>query len=100
MGNGKSRDFSTYVQVTLLICTLAVGSSWYSLWSSYVATLPRTRQAETGRTIPLVSHGVVVYLTEDERHKLTVLNRVGEGLALILVLFSVWKEFIRPGPEA
>ena len=35
-----------------------------------------------------------------ERDKLTVLNRVGEGLSAILVLFSVWKEFLRPRPAA
>ena len=96
MPNDENRNFWTYLQVALLVCTLTIGLSWYSLWEHYVVTRPRVRQVEAGRTIPLASHGVVVYLTQDERQKLTVLNYAGDGMGLIFITFSIWKQFLRP----
>lgn len=98
MQSDQKRDIWTYVQVALLICMLAVGMSWYSLWESYVATRPRVSQVEAGRTIPLRSHGVVVYLTHDESQRLKVLNSVGDVMAFIFISFSIWKQFLRRQP--
>lgn len=95
MHSDQKRDIRSYVQVVLLICTMAVGISWYSLWESYVVTRPRVSQVETGRTIPLRSHGVVVYLTHDESQKLKVLNSVGDVMAFIFISLSIWKQFLR-----
>jgi hypothetical protein len=96
MRGDENRNLWTYLQVALLVCTLTIGSSWYSLWQHYVVTRPRAREVETGRIIPLVSHGVVVYLTENERQKLPVLNYAGNGMGLMLVLISIAKQFLRP----
>ena len=52
-------------------------------------------QVEAGRIIPLVSHGVVVYLTQGERQKLAVLSLVGDGMGLVFVLVSLGKQFLR-----
>ena len=98
MPNEEARSFWTYVQVVLLVCTLSIGLSWYSLWEHYVATRPRSKDAQVGRVIPLVSHGIVVYLTQEEQRKLKVLDSVGTGVGLTFVLFSVWKQFIRRQP--
>lgn len=95
MLNNEKSKLWTYVQVALLVCTLAIGLSWYSLWESYVVTRPRAKQVDAGRVIPLRSHGVVVYLTQNERQKLTVLYSVGNGMGLTLVLVSICKEFLR-----
>src|SRR5438132_2251434 len=97
MRGDEKRNLWTYLQVALLVCTLTIGSSWYSLWQHYVVTRPRARQVEAGRTIPLVNHGVVVYLTQNERQKLSILNYAGNGMGLMLVLVSIAKPFLRPG---
>jgi len=44
----------------------------------------------------LVNHGVVVYLTQNERQKLSILNYAGNGMGLMLVLVSIAKQFLRP----
>src|SRR5216684_1296186 len=85
----KNRNFWTYLQVALLVCTLTIGLSWYSLWEHYAVTRSRAMQVEAGRIIPLVSHGVVVYLTQGERQKLAVLSLVGDGMGLVFVLVSL-----------
>ena len=95
MGSDNKRDLWTYRQIALLVRTLTIGLSEYSLWEHYVVTRPRARQVEPGRTMPLVSHGVVVYLTRNEKQRLTLLSYVGNGMGLIFALFSVWKQFIR-----
>jgi len=97
MRGDENRNLWTYLQVGLLVCTLAIGLSEYSLWEHYVVTRPRARQVEAGRTIPLVSHGVVVYLTQNEKRRLTLLTYVGNGIGLVFVLFSIWKQFLRQG---
>src|SRR2546430_2567403 len=97
MRGDEKRNLWTYLQVALLVCTLTIGSSEYSLWEHYVVTRPRARQVEAGRTIPLVSHGVVVYLTQNEKRRLTLFTYVGNGIGLVFVLFSIWKQFLRHG---
>jgi hypothetical protein len=95
MRGERKEKFLTYLQVALLLCTWAVGFSWYSLWNDYVVTRPRSMDSRAGRVIPLTSHGVVVYLTEEERQKLALLNHVGYGIGLTFVSFSIWKQFVR-----
>lgn len=95
MRGDENRNLWTYLQVALLVCTLTIGSSWYSLWQHYVVTRPRARQVEAGRTIPLVNHGVVVYLTQNERQKLSILNYAGNGMGLMLVLVSIAHSYVR-----
>jgi hypothetical protein len=73
---------------------IATGISWVSLWDYYVNTRPREVEAAQGRTIPLFSHGVVVYLTQTEAEKLRILNHTGYVLAgIFLFIYIIKKRF-------
>ena len=72
--------------IGIVAAWMAVGMAWFSLWDHYVRTRPREMQIALGRVIPLHSHGVVVYLTEDERRRLSFLNHTAEALAVPFVL--------------
>lgn len=73
---------------------LAIGISWVSLWDYYVSTRPREIEVGQGRTIPLSSHGIVVYLTHSEAEKLKILNHTGYVLAgTFLLIYFVKKPF-------
>jgi hypothetical protein len=74
---------------------MAVGMAWFSLWDHYVSTRPREMQSASGRVIPLHSHGVVVYLTEDERKRLTFLNHTTETLAVCFLLLLLLNRSMR-----
>jgi hypothetical protein len=74
MGFANSAIFWKRVAVALLVSWVTAGLLWFSLWESYIRTKPREVQRNSGRVVPLISYGVVVYLTNDERDRLTFLN--------------------------
>jgi hypothetical protein len=80
------------LQVILFIIGLAFGIAWYSLWDHYVRTRPATVQSESGRVIPLHSHGLVVYLTRSEQQKLHFTYYAGFVAGILIVLIHVVKE--------
>ncbi len=85
------RHFWKRLQVVLLICTMGTAVCWFSLWWHYVGTRPRTIDSTQGRVFPLSSHGIIVYLTQEEKDRLKVLYLVGSGLALSIVAVHVLK---------
>src|SRR2546429_7966007 len=79
MRGDENRNLWTYLQGGLLVCTLAIGLSEYSLWEHYVVTRPRASQAEAGKTIPLVRHREVAHLTQNEKRTRTLLTHAGNS---------------------
>ena len=51
-------------------------------------TRPIQPSAENGRTIPHNNHGHIIYLTQDEENRLTVLREIPIGLALIAIVVA------------
>jgi len=78
----------------LVVC-LVTGMLWFSLWNQYVSTRPREMQRASGRIVPLSSHGIVVYLTEDERNRLRFLYYAGDVFGLSFVLIYLLKRPFR-----
>jgi len=91
MPSEQTNFFWKRLQVALFILTMAASVMWLSLWDHYVQTRPREPQSASGRVIPLFSHGVVVYLTQEERGKLTLIYRVGCTVAVSGVLVYLFK---------
>jgi hypothetical protein len=68
----------------------------------YYNTRPRVMDARTGRTIPLNTHGIVVYLTNSENRNLQILPIVGGGLFLLAILIEIVKTrggFLQPSSK-
>jgi hypothetical protein len=82
--------------IGFVIVWMAVGMMWFSLWEHYVSTRPREMQSASGRVIPLHSHGLVVYLTQDERNRLRFLNRTAEAFAVVFLLLLLNRAMQRP----
>jgi len=55
-------------------------------------------QVASGRVIPLYSHGLCVYLTENERRRLTFLNHTAEGFA-VSFLFLLLLNRVTSSPQ-
>jgi hypothetical protein len=62
-----------------LVMALGLGSSltYVFLVETYVRTLPRSPQAETGMVIPLSEHGAIVFLTQSQNAALWYLILAG-----------------------
>jgi hypothetical protein len=90
-GNDPARAFWKRLQVILLICTFGIAVCWYSLWEHYVLTRPRTIDGTQGRVIPLSSHGIIVYLTQEEKDRLKLLDIAGTGVLLSMIVVHVLK---------
>lgn len=73
------------------------GLLWYATWESFVSRKPRQMEMANGRTIPLSSHGIVVYLTESERDRLKLLSRCCYGFTVVLFLIYFFKRPFREG---
>ena len=56
-------------------------------------------QIAYGRVIPLSSHGVVVYLTEDERKRLSFLNHTAEGFAVSFLFLLLLNRITSKPPD-
>lgn len=68
----------------------------------YYDTRPRVMDTSIGRTIPLNTHGIVVWLTSSEHHWLLVLMVTGGAFFLLAILIEVMKtggKFLRPNPR-
>ena len=61
------------IAMVILACTL------YSLWYHYAYTRPRVPQPDQGRIYALNTHGLTVYLTQEEEFRLSLL----QGAAII-----------------
>lgn len=59
------------------------------LWVRYYDTRPRVMDTAAGRTIPLNTHGIVVYLTSSEHRRLDILMIASGGCFLIAILTEV-----------
>jgi len=96
MANKASR-FWKWLTLGLFLAMISTGMSWFSLWNYYVSSRPREIQVTQGRVIPLSSHGIVVYLTMEERNRLAFLNHAGEVLAAgFLLVYFLKKPFANP----
>jgi hypothetical protein len=94
MGASNRRPvFWKFLQVLTVVVAFAAGSGSYSLWMHYAATRSKTSDAAIGRTIPLNTHGTVVFLTQDERHRLSTL---GYAAALSLLSSALIYVFRKP----
>jgi hypothetical protein len=65
-GTTRSKRLWKAIAVGVLVSWIFTGYVWYATWESFVSTKPRQMEIATGRTIPLSSHGIVVYLTVNE----------------------------------
>jgi len=70
-----------------------ITSAWIS--THYLETMPRTPDLAANRTVPREIHGIVVYQTKDEDHKLSQLEYTSVGvfvvgLGLGLVYLEKW----------
>jgi hypothetical protein len=68
----------------------------------YYNTRPRLMDATSGRTIPVNTHGIVVYLTDSENRNLQILPTVGGGLFLLAILIEIVKTrggFLQPSSK-
>ena len=84
-GHGVSVGFLRLLRRVALVLALigSVGTwGWAVLWYKYYDTLPRSPQPATGRTYVMNMHGVPVYATWAERHRLDLI----ENLSFILLL--------------
>ena len=88
----KAPRFWRWLTLGLFLTVMSTGTLWFSLWNYYVSTRPREIQVTQGRVIPLSSHGIVVYLTLEERNRLAFLNHAGEVLAVTLLLVYFLKK--------
>jgi hypothetical protein len=79
------------IGVGILAIWLLTGVLWFSLWNYYATTKPREIQAERGRLIPLSSHGIVVYLTQEEARNLKLLNYGVYVCTFAFVFFYLFK---------
>jgi hypothetical protein len=92
--DNQRRNFWKRLTLGIFIVMIIDGLSWLYLWDHYVSTKPREVHADQGRTVPLSSHGIVVYVTESERSKLTLLHYTGMALAAVfLTIYFVKKPF-------
>jgi len=80
------------LQVATIAIAFAAGSAAYSLWMHYAGTRPNTLDVTVGRTIPLNTHGTVVFLTRDEKQRLDALGFTMELSLLSSVLIYVFRK--------
>lgn len=81
-------------RIGLLIGLIAIIGLFifFALTSQQTSSLPRTPEPENGRTIPMSSHNVVVYLTDYESTQRILLERTSVALLITSVLmFGVYK---------
>jgi len=74
MTDKQPPQFRKRVQIIFLILTMAASASWISLFWQYIETRPRTIQPVSGNVIPLRSHGLVAYITKDEKQNLVIIQ--------------------------
>jgi hypothetical protein len=70
-----------------------------ALWMHYYDTRPRLMDIRVGRTVPLNTHGIVVYLTNSEHFRLQTLMIIGGACFLVAILIEIVKTrggFLRP----
>jgi hypothetical protein len=91
MGNEKRTVFWKYFESITSLLAIASIIYWYSLWIHYANTRPRIAEVGSGRVITLNTHGLVVYLTAQEKLNLDVLIYLTVGFALSAVLVDVAK---------
>jgi hypothetical protein len=84
LAKGKYRRPALIVARLLGFSGLAVWFTYIGLWTHYDSTRPRVPDVATGRVIVQNTHGHYVYLTAEERTRLTDL----EIVAAILVVTS------------
>src|SRR6266403_210351 len=90
MANEQPARFRKRLQVVVLILTLFASSSWLSLFWQYVETRPRTIQPVSGNVIPLRSHGLVAYITKDDKQRLVIVQYLSWvfGFAFAVIYLS------------
>jgi hypothetical protein len=72
----------------ILVCSAVVNGI---LWMHYYDTRPRSADMSVGRTIPLNTHGIVVYLTNSEHFRLQALMGASGGCFLLAILIETVK---------
>jgi hypothetical protein len=76
----------------ILVCSAVVlGVCNGILWMHYYDTRPRAVDMSVGRTIPLNTHGIVVYLTDSEHFRLQALMGASGGCFLLAILIETVK---------
>jgi hypothetical protein len=88
----KSAKLATLRFVALLFLLPGLGGLILSAVVSthYLDTLPRWPTPEQERMIPRNIHGIVVYQTAQEEHRLTLLEDSSVGIFVLGLGLSVW----------
>ncbi len=82
------------LQVATIAIAFVAGSGAYSLRMHYAGTRPNTFDVTVGRTIPLNTHGTVVFLTRDEKERLDALGfTMGLSLLSSVLIYVFRKPF-------
>ncbi len=92
MADSKRPVFWKFLQVLTIVLAFVAGSGTYSLWMHYAATRSKISDETTGRTIPLNTHGTIVFLTLDERQRLDTLGCAAALLLLSSALIYVFRK--------
>ena len=95
MAPKQKRALWTRLQLILFVMVTAASICWFSLWWHYVATRPRSPEASEGRIIPLHSHGVTVYLNNDEKQRLAGLYCTGSASGLGIFVIELVKRMTK-----
>jgi hypothetical protein len=79
------------LQVATIATAFVAGSGAYSLRMHYAGTRPNTPDMTIGRTIPLNTHGTVIFLKTDEKQRLDALGFTMGLSVLSSVLIYVFR---------
>jgi hypothetical protein len=88
----RQTHFWKRIQVILFILTMVASVSWLSLFWQYVETRPKTIQPMSGNVIPLRSHGLVAYITKDEKQRLVIIQYLAWVLGLSVGAIYIFKQ--------
>lgn len=86
-------------QVILVYAAVTLGASEGILWMHYYDTRPRSPDAKSGRTIPLNTHGIAVYITRGEHFRLKALMLATGACFITAVVIEIIKTrggFLQP----
>jgi hypothetical protein len=82
------------LQVAMIAIAFVVGSGAYSLRMHYAGTRPNTFDVTVGRTIPLNTHGTLVFRTRNEKQRLDALGfTMGFSLLSSVLIYVFRKPF-------
>lgn len=78
------------VETCSAVIALGLWLTYMGLWERYARTRPTAADPSVGRVYSLNEHGVIVYLTSAEQHRLHILAWAAAISFLIAVLIGVF----------